>query len=567
MIKILIFLLGGLAEAEPLIQEAQNSGVQEGGEVEKSVQQGQVECTEAEARVIVFHWLDEAVDHQDKILQGNIQSQLMERELCFVPVTDLLQKVPASEKEIAAAEKVTGDIENLLKKDVSLDGKEWLDMMTRLKVFAEEMDEVSFAKHQSLQERLFSVYVVAGMIGAYFSDENSTRDWYFTNLSVKNNTNFFIYQATFLLMDNPTKELLRAELFSQMQAQEIFQGQEDFQSDLRGAIGVYEKLIQNARREQRQNKARALTREFYNTASWHFIENIEISKDNRFYLDSYVYNLPAETNKESIYVAIAKHGDPNLVSVWKAGENPNELTIVKEEKRSLEFVLTSGTGVFVGAKTVSTENISAEHFSETETELAEHAPIAIPLELNLRIHYGHWFFEEGISFHKHLAGAWVEYVQTPNNIDENIVTARFTGCFERNSDSGQREGFLNEELLNKDYCRLEGEYFSERSFAKNRYLGLGYVLGEQGQAAKGYGIRVGSRWGMLDMPSSFTGVVQTGYTKPIGEPLRNDGQLVVDVNVQAGIMFARARNLMFDLNQMGRVAPILGLTVSAGTSF
>ena len=71
---------------------------------------------------------------------------------------------------------------------------------------------------------------------------------------------------------------------------------------------------------------------------------------------------------------------------------------------------------------------------------------------------------------------------------------------------------------------------------------------------------MGGRIGFLDMPKATTGSLQAGYTLPIVNE-----QVLIDVDAQAGAMFAGARNLMFDLYQMESITPMFGLTLSAGT--
>lgn len=544
LVKLLF--IGSFAEAKPINQE------------EATKQQ----CSNQDAQVIVFDWVDEEVDHQNQRLQENTSLILPNQSLCFLSVSELFKGVRSSSEEVSTLKEISSKMDRLFQKNIASDSEEWIETVKELKAFSEDKKGVSFATHPQQQEKLFETYVKVGVIGGENFDEN-LKTLYTTSLieinekgkkELNNNTNYFLYQAALITINNPDINLI-----------------EKLSVEDREPVNWYVKWIQKVQKKQKQE----LTEEFVDLDTWVFKKRVDIGKDHRSYLDNYVGHLPKEIAKNNIYIVIPKHGDANLVSVWKIGENPNSLRLVEEEEKTeLNFMITVGTGIVSSGSSVETAGTNDDGSMLPEEYFrvygVEGSPeklngLAAPIDLNLRGHYKHLMFQAGIAFNKKLGGRWIEYVQVAGSDNEDVVTVTVaSSCFNRkDSAEGIRDGYVT-----KENCDVSGEYFQENAFSQNRYIGLGYVFGNDEQAGKGYGARIGGRVGFLDMPSSLTGSLQAGYTLPIGSPMMNEMQLLVDVDAQAGTMFAGSRNLMFDLGFMENgVAPIYGVTISTGASF
>ena len=393
------------------------------------------------------------------------------------------------------------------------------------------------------------MYVAVGKVGAENFDDNLKTLYITSKIRINklgeyehdNNTNRFLYHAGMMVVNNPDKNC----------------GWNDQEAvcDKRNSVEYYVRLIQKVQTKE----AEEVMTEFLNE-DFLFKKQVSIKqKKYRSDLDNYLTNAP----NKNVYVAVPKHSDVNLVSIWKMEDNFDSLELL--QKTELNFVLTAGTGVISGGTSVDADKITETSFYAYNTEptvIDDLGSLSIPIDLNLRSHHKHLMFQIGVSFNKKMGGDWMEYPQTKDD-DIDIATVRWNDdCFAEND--SRRDGHLlsgNCHLLDLDEPKSE-EYYDMSSFAQNRYVGVGYVLGADEQAGEGYGLRLGGRIGFLDMPNATVGSVQVGYAVPIAEE-----QFLIDIDAQAGAMFAGSRNLMFDLYQMEAITPMFGLIISAGAGF
>jgi hypothetical protein len=303
----------------------------------------------------------------------------------------------------------------------------------------------------------------------------------------------------------------------------------------------------------------------------------EIDSDILTYLSIYAKLHPDA--KKQIYIAVPKAGNPNKVWVWRFDSKTSSLNLVESgnEEFPVHFIASLGTGALYNGATVSInlEEVGADDIvnrtdpsSFVDTDMIS---ANIPFVFDFRAHYTRFMLQTGIEFGLNLnEDKWVEYYQTPNNKDADVITVNaeaVTGdsedpeqgdCFSRNEDY-YRQGSLAD-------CNSYSEAYHEATFSRHWYIGGAYLFGRD--AAFGYGLRAGGRFGLLNMPHSYVVTANVGYTHPlnfyeVGKRIRP----VVDADIRLGTVGARPRSLGYDLKQVRKVEPIFGLTITAGTTF
>jgi hypothetical protein len=201
----------------------------------------------------------------------------------------------------------------------------------------------------------------------------------------------------------------------------------------------------------------------------------------------------------------------------------------------------------------------------------------IPFVFDFRAHYTRFMVEMGIEFGLNMSeGGWTEYYQTPGRVeDENgkkqsigkdadIVTVVVNDdCLGYTENPREGEAVR---LGNPSGCTSYQEVYHTAAFSQNRYIGLGYLFGRD--AAFGYGLRAGARWGFVSMPKSWATTAHLGYTYPLQRyKLTKRITPVIDADLRVGTMIKRPRNLSYDLGKIRIVEPIFGFTITAGTTF
>ena len=306
----------------------------------------------------------------------------------------------------------------------------------------------------------------------------------------------------------------------------------------------------------------------------------DVDSDILNFLSIYA-KLHPEVSKQ-IYVAVPKHGNPNKVWVWRFDPTTTSLNLVESGKEEfpVHFVATVGTGALFSGATVGYDasKITPETIASGDADPVSGAldSASIPFIFDLRIHYTRFMVQFGREYGMNATaeGEWIEYYQTPGWVenddeewelfgrDEDIITVRVDDeCFHNDDGKGPRE---SGKALGE--CDVVEEVYNSNNFNVNRYFGLGYVFGRD--AAFGYGLRAGARWGFVNMPKSWATTAHVGYTYPLNMfEVNKRVRPVVDADIRLGTMISRPRNLSYDLGSIKKVEPIFGFTISAGTTF
>ena len=306
----------------------------------------------------------------------------------------------------------------------------------------------------------------------------------------------------------------------------------------------------------------------------------DVDSDILTYLSIYAKMHPDA--KKQIYIAVPKTGNPNKVWVWRFDPSTTSLNLVESGKEEfpVHFVATMGTGALYSGAMVSFDEPDPAGVAEggISSPLSLDTVTAnIPFVFDFRAHYTRFMVEMGIEFGLNMSeGGWTEYYQTPGRVeDENgnknlignnadIVTVLMDeNCMGYRKNAAEGEAHRTG---NPSDCTIYQETYHTATFSQNRYIGLGYLFGRD--AAFGYGLRAGARWGFVNMPKSWATTAHLGYTHPL-QMYKISKRItpVIDADLRAGTMISRPRNLSRDLGKIRGVEPIFGFTITAGSTF
>ncbi len=271
--------------------------------------------------------------------------------------------------------------------------------------------------------------------------------------------------------------------------------------------------------------------------------------------------------KADIYIAVPQYGNPNRTYVWRYDRTSSNLSLVGggADAFPVRFVASAGVGVLyndaVPVYDVDPDRPPSAQSTDPLGDLVSNnfdadvklTPLAVPLDLQMRLHYDRLVAGFGFEVAFNTGGSsgdaqWVERYPTPGHDEATILAADVNDT----DDDGDKDE------------KVPAYY--ETAVARSSYLSLGYAFGQD--ANIGFGPRTMLRLAFSNVPRAFQPSAHVGWTMPpplVKSRVSDRVRPFVDIEGRFGLVLPFEGSLAWTEDFTFR--PVFGLTGAVGTTF